>query len=418
MESNEILITGARVWSAELEAVPAQPTALWLRGGRIHALGAAALAAPAGTRTLDLPGRVVIPGLIDAHVHLELDPRLATPAEQLAVPELERLRAMRARAQAMLAAGITTARDCGGGAWREHALRREIDAGGRPGPTLLCCGQPLTTPNGHCAFWGGSVSGEADVERVVARQLEAGSDWIKVIATGGVFTPGSRPRDAQFDAPTLAAIVATAARAGRSVAAHCHGTAGIALALRAGVRTIEHASFAGEGGFGTALDPALMDELAASDAWVSPTVHAGWLARATDARGEATDFFTRMSRCLGLQRQRGVRLIASTDAGIPGVVHDGLAGGLRALSRYAGMSPVEVLRAATCDAAEALGLAGVTGRIAPGHRADLVVLSADPLRDLAALDAPEAVACGGRWFECDGLRSQGEAQAEIGPPPA
>ncbi len=418
MESNEILITGARVWSGEHESVPAPPTALWIRGGRIHALGAAVLAAPASVRRLDLPGRVVMPGLIDAHVHLELDPRLSTPAEQLAVPAPERERAMVARARAMLAAGITTARDCGGGAWREHALRRAIEAGRHPGPRLLCCGQPLTTPEGHCAFWGGVVAEPDDVDRVVARQIEAGSDWIKVIATGGVFTPGSRPRDSQFDAATLAAIVTTAARAGRSVAAHCHGTAGIALALRAGVRTIEHASFAGEGGFGTALDPALMGELAASDAWVSPTVHAGWLARSTDASGRATDFFVRMSRCLSLQRAHGVRFIASTDAGIPGVFHDGLAGGLQALSRYAGMSPVEVLRAATCDAADALGLGGVTGRIATGQAADLVVLPADPLLDLAVLGVPEAVVRAGRWLDLAELRAEGQDQAGIDPPPA
>jgi imidazolonepropionase-like amidohydrolase len=164
------------------------------------------------------------------------------------------------------------------------------------------------------------------------------------------------------------------------------------------VRTIEHASFAGEGGFGTELDETLMRELAQREVWVSPTVNAGWLARASDDAGMPSDFFARLSRCLGLQRSHGVRFIASTDAGIPGVFHHDLVGGLQGLQRYAGMRPVEVLRAATVDAAEALGLARETGRIAPGLSADLVVLRADPTLDLAALAEPLAVVFRGAFL--------------------
>ncbi len=411
MDSKDILITEARVWRPEHDLVDPCALPLRIRAGRIHALGREALELPQPAMVMALPGRVVIPGLIDGHVHLELDPQLSTPAEQLAVPVDERERAMATRAQAMLARGITTARDCGGGAWREHALRRRIDAGECLGPRLLCCGQPLTTPDGHCAFWGGVVTTAAEVEGVVARQLEAGSDWIKVMATGGVFTPGSRPRDTQFDAAALAAIVAAAGRGGRSVAAHCHGTAGIAAALRAGVRTIEHASFAGSDGFGSDLDEALIRELAASGTWVSPTVNAGWLRRISDAAGEPTDFFRRMSRCLGLQRMHGIRFLASTDAGIPGVFHDQLASGLMAMQAFAAMRPADVLRAATADAAEALGIADVTGRIAPGLSADLVVLRADPMLDLAALRDPEAVVFRGRWLDAEGLRAGSRAGA-------
>jgi imidazolonepropionase-like amidohydrolase len=227
------------------------------------------------------------------------------------------------------------------------------------------------------------------------------------MATGGVFTPGSRPRDLQFDEALLGRVVAAARREGRSVAAHCHGTAGIAAALRSGVRTIEHASFAGAGGFGTDLDEALMRELAAREVWVSPTVNAGWLARATDAAGAPSDFFRRLSTCLERQRAQGVRFIASTDAGIPGVFHHDLVAGLKGLQAYAGMRPAEVLRAATVEAAAALGLAHETGRIAPGLSADLLVLRGDPTRELSALAELEAVVFRGRWLDAASVRDEG-----------
>ncbi len=406
MESNDILMIEARIWDSDHDAIAPRPIPLRIRNGRILALGHEALAMGPAATTIDRSDRVLIPGLIDAHVHLELDPRLSTPAEQLAVAPADRIRAMGERARAMLAHGITTARDCGGGSFHEHDLRARIDAGDQLGPRLLCCGRPLTTPDGHCAFWGGVVASPAELERQVARQVERGSDWIKVMATGGVFTPGSRPRDPQFDDASLARVVAAARREGRSVAAHCHGTAGIAGALRAGVRTIEHASFAGEGGFGTDLDETLMRELAAREIWVSPTVNAGWLSRATDAAGTASGFFRRLSTCLQRQRAHGIRFIASSDAGIPGVFHHELVGGLRAMQSYAGMRPVDVLRAATVEAAVALGLAHETGRIAPGLSADLLVLRGDPTRDLSALTELEAVVLRGRWLDAASLRGE------------
>jgi len=352
-----------------------------------------------GAASVDLSGRVIVPGLIDAHVHLELDPELRTPAEQLAVPLSERRAAMARRARRMLAAGITTTRDCGGGLQLEHALRREIEDGERPGPRILCCGQPITTPGGHCHFWGGEVATGEEIDAKVAAQIEAGSDWVKVMATGGVFTPGTRARDTQFDEAALARVVRAAAVGGRSVAAHCHGTEGIANAVRAGVRTIEHASFAGPDGFGTALDGDLMREMSDREVWVSPTVNAGWGRRVTDEAGRPTDFHRRLSRCLRTQREHGIRFIASTDAGIPGVAHHDLVEGLKAFAVFADLHPVEVLQAATSESARALGLEAETGRIAPGLSADFLVLEGDPLEDLSFLEDPEWVVSRGVWLD-------------------
>jgi imidazolonepropionase-like amidohydrolase len=398
LKMKEYLILDARIWDANFDSIPALSSPVRVRDGKIHAIGDAALEGDADVRRIALPGRVLVPGLIDGHVHLELDPALRTPAEQLAVQGDALRRAMKARARGMLFAGITTARDCGGGQHREHALRRQINSGAELGPRLLCCGQPITTPGGHCDFWGGAVTTRVDIDRMVGLQVEAGSDWIKVMATGGVFTPNSRARDSQFDLPSLISIVEAASNHGRSVAAHCHGTRGIGDAVRAGVRTIEHASFAGPKGFGTEIDEPLIKEMAERELWVSPTVNAGWGRRILNEHDEPTDFFRRMSHSLRLQREHGVRFIASTDAGIPGVAHHDLVAGLLAFERFAGLRPVDVLRATTSEAATALGVSDETGRLESGLSADFLVLESDPLVDLNALRDPEAVIFRGEWF--------------------
>jgi imidazolonepropionase-like amidohydrolase len=399
LKINDFVIEKVRVWDVDSDRIDPLSSSLRVRDGQIVSLGEAAREADPSVPRIALPGRCVVPGLIDAHVHLELDANIRSPAEQLAVPESQRLTGMSARAASMLAAGITTTRDCGGGKHREHALRDRINRGEAIGPRVLCCGQPITTPGGHCGFWGGEAETRVEIDRVIALQVEAKSDWIKVMATGGVFTPGSRARDAQFDLSRMLTIVEAANRAGRSVAAHCHGTEGIANAVRSGVRTIEHASFAGPDGFGTALDDSLMREMAESELWVSPTVNAGWGRRIEDEKGEPTAFFRRMSTALRAQRDHGIDFIASTDAGIPGVAHDDLVAGLLAFERFADLRPVDVLRAATCEASRALEISQETGRIEPGMSADFLIIDGDPLEDLSLLRDPEVVVFRGDWLD-------------------
>ena len=349
------MITGARVWDGVAERPTPTPQRIVVRSGRIASVGPAPPpgepVAGGDAQQVDLAGHFVMPGLIDAHVHLGLDPTIKIPDEQLAVGEAERRTRMADRAMAMVRAGITTARDLGGGDFMELALRDAIACGDAVGPRVLCAGQPLTRPAGHCHFWGG---GAADLEAamaVVERQLEHGVDWVKVMATGGVFTKGSSVRDAQFDERELTAVCERARRGGRWVAAHCHGTSGIRNAARGGVRTIEHCSFAGEPGFGSDLDPEVVSEIADRGAWVSPTVNLGWGARVTGAEGRPTAFFERMSAVMHGLREAGVPLIASTDAGIPGVAHHRLAEGLLAFQRFAGLGAVELLRTATSGSA-------------------------------------------------------------------
>jgi imidazolonepropionase-like amidohydrolase len=230
---------------------------------------------------------------------------------------------------------------------------------------------------------------------VIERQVEHRADWIKVMATGGVFTPGTDVQKPQFDAQELEEIVCCAAEHGRSVAAHCHGAAGIQNAFASGIRTVEHCSFAGPDGFGEDFDPAVLPSMVRDAVWVSPTVNAGWKRR-EEKDGQPTKFWERMTTCLRSMHQAGVKLIASTDAGIPGVQHHQLPEGLQAFQRYADLSCVETLRSATSEAALALGISDETGAVEPGLAADLVVIDGDPTSDLASLERPQLVLARGR----------------------
>ncbi len=401
-------LRGARLWDGFADRASPEPRRVSVEAGRIAAVETDAQAPAADSAgEVDLTGLFLMPGLIDAHVHLGLDPTLKTPDEQLAVPEADRRLRMLARARAMVEAGITTARDLGGGDFMELELRDGVDAGRVVGPRIVCAGQPLTRPDGHCHFWGGGATSTEEQRTVVARQIDRGVDWIKVMATGGVFTKGSSVRDAQFAESEIAAVCAQAADAGLGVAAHCHGTVGIRNAARGGVTTIEHCSFAGEQGFGSDFDADVVGDIARAGAAVSPTMNLGWGHRLTDAHGRASDFFTRMSRAMHALRESCVPLVASTDAGIPGVAHHRLAEGLLAFQRYAALTPVELLRTATSGSAAALGLGSETGRVAPGLAADLVALRRDPTVDPTALLEPVFVVARGRVV-CD-RRSEASA---------
>ena len=271
-------IEGACVWDGEAQKTSKAPISLLISDSKIVAMGPGA-----GREAEEIifcpQGSVLIPGLIDAHVHMDLDPLIGKPHDQFEASRDDRDLRMIARAKAMVRAGITTARDLGGGEWRELLLRDAILRGEQVGPRLLCAGQPLTVPNGHCHFWGGVASTAKTRSEVIQRQLDHEVDWIKIMATGGVFTPGSGVDRAQFSESEIKQVVRVAEQAGRPVAAHCHGQEGIRNAARGGVRTIEHCSFAGRDGFGVDYDPGVVSEIAAQAAWVSPTINGNWQHR-------------------------------------------------------------------------------------------------------------------------------------------
>ncbi|MEM7098878.1 MAG: amidohydrolase family protein [Pseudomonadota bacterium] len=336
----------------------------------------------AGTQTRDCAGLSAIPGLIDAHVHLELNPDEKDPPEKTTETVIP---LMAERALKMAKKGITTARDLGGGAWYELALREQIATREKIGPRMICSGQPITSPNGHCHFWGGEAEDLAAALSVLERQIEHGVDLIKVMATGGRMTKGSSPSDAQFSEEDLTAIVARAHSHHRPVAAHCHGTEGIRRAAVAGVNTIEHCSWVGPEGWASDYQSDIADLIAAKDIWVSPTVNKGW-QRMLDSQTGAV--LGRVRNAYREMLAKGIPMVASTDAGIPGVFHDELAPALVVFAKIAELDNEQALRSATSDAAIALGIAQKTGSLKAGQEADVLLLDGNPVDDLSAITRP------------------------------
>lgn len=381
-----LVLTNLNIWDGKHQT---QADCIAMQGGQITKIGGQA-DMPANAERRDCAGAWAIPGLIDAHVHLELNPD-DKGAPDSNTPDQRPL--MVERAQKMLLGGITTARDLGGGAWHELNLRDRIASGELAGPRLLCSGQPITSPNGHCHFWGGEAANVEEAKRVMDRQISKGVDLIKVMATGGRITKGSEPVSAQFDQETLSAIVALAKNQGFSVAAHCHGTQGIEVAARAGVSTIEHCSWVGEEGWASDYQEPIAKVILEQGIWVSPTVNRGWQRMLNNKTGKVLG---RVRAAYRAMLDMGIEMVASTDAGIPGVYHQDLAHALVVFQKIAQLTNAQTLASATSDAARALGIAETTGRLEAGLAADLLIVDGNPLADLQAITQPVGVWARGR----------------------
>ncbi|GAA1842773.1 amidohydrolase family protein [Asanoa iriomotensis] len=354
--------------------------------GRIVAVGTAA---PDEAEVVDLGGATLLPGLVDGHVHLAFDASDDPVAALAARDDAEAYEAMLVAARHTAAGGVTTVRDLGD---RGHlALRvRAAAATDHTLPTVLAAGPPVTTPGGHCHYLGGEASGVDGVRSVVRAHAGRGVDVIKIMASGGNLTPGSRPELSQFTAAELRAAVDEAHACGLPIVAHAHGLAAVRAALAAGVEGLEHVTLMTADG----VDP-IPDDLVAALAAAPVTV--GLTAGLALAPGVAPPpgMVARAPAMASNFRRLyagGVDLIPGTDAGIATVKPpDVLRWAVGMLHGVLGMPPAEALRASTSKAATVLGLGDRKGRIAPGYDADLLAIDGDPLTDLAALHAVKAV---------------------------
>jgi imidazolonepropionase-like amidohydrolase len=385
------VLRAAALFDGVSPALMAEP-AVVVADGTIAAVHGPAVPLPADAHVVDLPGLTLMPGLVDAHLHLCFDAS-SDPAGRLAQTDDDMLRERMAQAaRRALSAGVTTVRDLGDRGYLALDVRDRGAAGG-PLPAIVAAGPPITTPGGHCHFLGGTAIGKRALRAAVRERAERGVDVIKVMASGGNMTTGSLAHEPQFGAGSLRAIVDEAHRHGLPVTAHAHSARSVADAVAAGVDGIEHATFMTAGGVDA--PEAVIRAIAAR------RIAVGWTVGRDPAQASTVmpQIASRMAALIGTRRrlhEAGVVLVPGSDAGVcPGKPHDVLRfapGDLAA----AGLSPAEICWAMTSRAAQACGLGHRKGQIAAGFDADILAIDGNPLEDPAAIRRLRAVYAAGR----------------------
>ncbi len=327
--------------------------------GRIGAIGPQ-VAIPAGATVYDLSNATIIPGLIDAHVHLALGGPL------------------RANALADLRAGFTTVVDLGARTHRILRLRDSINAGDIPGPRVLAAGIWVGRKAGVCEFGGIGIAGGAEAfRRRVRENIAAGADVIKLCVTGWPADARANPNAYELPDSTLKAAVDAAHAGGRRVIAHDISRGGVRAGVAAGIDGLAHAAF---------LDNATAALMRSRSVFMIPTL-------ASLTRGDSSAASRELVQAVALAHRAGVRLVFGTDGGV--LPHGQNAQEFMALYET-GIPLLDVLRSATINAARAFGVSDSLGQVALGMAADFVALDGDPLADPAAYQRVKFVMSRGR----------------------
>jgi imidazolonepropionase-like amidohydrolase len=372
---------------------------VFVEDGRITDVTTGPEPPPDGWPMADFPNATLLPGLIDMHVHLcgdggpnALERLPGFADDQLAAVIDDGLRRH-------LAAGVTTVRDLGDRRW---AVLERRDAATPGLPTILASGPPITSVRGHCWYMDGEAAGAEQLRAAVRERAERGIDVVKVMANGGVSTPGTDVLACQFTLDELRVVVDEAHAAGLPVTAHAHALVAVEQALAAGIDGIEHGGCLTESG--PRPTPAVVEALARQRVAVCPTLGqipgltppphlVALLARA----GLTPEQAPARTRVIAALHRHGVTLVSGTDAGVAPPKPHGILPRAVAALLDSGVPVTEALASATGVAAGHCGLADRKGRLRPGLDADLLVVDGDPLTDIAALERVIAVMIGGHW---------------------
>jgi imidazolonepropionase-like amidohydrolase len=374
--------------------------AIVIEDGKIVSVGASAEAKPPSDAVrIELPDATVLPGLIDAHTHLTMDPKFGYEELGLSIPRETLIGAKNARAT--LQAGFTTVRNVGASGYSDVALRDAINAGDVPGPRMLVSGPPLTITGGHAdnnllpfeyhATSDGVADGVDGVRHMVRQDIKYGADMIKFMASGGVLSKGDNPQASQYTLEEMKAIVEEAHRLGRKVAAHAHGAQAILWASEAGVDSIEHGSY---------IDDAGIAEMKKNGTYLVPTLYLGdWFLENAE-RNHVPDFLLAKAKAvMPAARQNiahafasGVKVAFGTDAA---VYPHGMNAHEFAVMVKLGLTPLQAIQASTINAADLLGWPGKVGSLEPGAWADVIAVDGDPLKDVTILEHVTFVMKGG-----------------------
>lgn len=365
-QTGALVLTNANVIDGASDS-PMLDRAVVVRDGRIVAI-VSSDAAPAAGTVHDLNGKYLLPGLIDAHVHL----------------------ASTSQARRALLTGITTARSMGTSHYADVGLRELEEKGIIESPEILASGYHVRTHPSESLFlddpsladlWSG-VHGPEAYRRVTAANLERGVDWIKITSTERAGLPDTDPRKQTMTEEEIAAVVDEATSRGVPVACHAHGDEGARAAVLGGVRSIEHGTYLSEETLtlmkerGTFLVPtvAVVEDLMLPGGDYDDPV--------LQVRGR--HMLPRVMEAVATARRLGVEVVAATDTGFRPDSTLTLQHEIEALTKC-GLSPMEAIRAATSVAAELLGIDDRTGIIQQGYEADLIVVDQNPLDNILSL---------------------------------
>jgi len=372
---------------------------------RITATGPASqVALPEGTAVLDVGNRTVMPGLIDAHVHILLSGSVTSGQESRAATESQALLMGVRNAQLALQSGLTTVRDCGDRDYLSLALRDCINHGDLAGPRVLCSGPVLTSTAGQ--LWWHSIECDRvdELQKAVRTLVKHEVDFIKLMGTGGNATPGSNPEASQYDAAGFQAVADDAHRMGKKVAVHVHGVEGMRRAVDAGIDTLEHCPFRAHGRI--AYDERLVADIIASNLIVSLAMPATWYRlraeEMREPRAHPGHLWQERYETIRRMHAAGVKLVVSSDQGSTGTQIDELPLLMEFLTQHVHIPAAAVLRGVTGLAAEALGLEDRLGTLEPGKLADIVIVDGDPLADMSAMRRIHTVIKDGETLVRDG----------------
>lgn len=375
--------------------------AIFITDGRITSVAdARTVKWGSDVKHIDLSGQTILPGLIDMHVHLDSNPLYGGYTGLRFTDAFWAVQGV-ANARAMLEAGFTTVRNVGSENYADVAYKQAIEEGLMVGPRIVPAAHALGATGGHCdstylppSFKSKGVAvgdGPQELRSRVREQRKYGAEVIKVCATGGVFSRNTEPGQQQLSEEELRAIAEEAHLWGLRVAAHAHGGAGIKAAIRAGIDTIEHASLIDDEGIRLAKE---------RGTWLSMDIFNTEYTQAEGAKNGVLEDNLRKDREVAqIQRDNfrkahmaGVKMVFGSDAGV--MPHGTAAGQLRIMVDY-GMTPIEAIRAATRNAADALGRTADVGALAVGRYGDIVAVTGDPLTNVRLLEKPSAVIKGG-----------------------